>query len=147
VVRIDDLRPDHPFDQIGHVGAAAVFVHAVDGGLRDVEIDRLRAVHRVGADHRMDDRRAEFLDILRSGVAVVDIEGVDRAYCFEDKCWSWKPSARWSANACGKACGVAASSGRLRSTLETSAAIEAVSGVTVISGMAVHIAADWSARV
>jgi hypothetical protein len=78
-VVVGDLGPDHPRDQIFHVGAAFFRVHPLDAmRLGDMEKHRARAVHRMRAHHRVNDRLAEFLEILGPRVVMIDIEAVDR---------------------------------------------------------------------
>src|SRR6267378_5193624 len=78
-VVVDDLGPDHPGEQIAHVGAARLRSHAVDvGGLGDVEVHRARAVYGMRAHHRMRDRLAVLLSIFGARVGVVTVQAVER---------------------------------------------------------------------
>ena len=77
-VVIDDLRPDHPLEQITHVDPARLGGHPDDvRGLGDVEVHRARSVHRMGAHHRVLDRLAVPVLVFRARVGV-PVQPVER---------------------------------------------------------------------
>src|SRR5438034_11002504 len=73
-VVIDDLGPNHPLEEIGHVCPTGHRCHAGDvRGLREVEVHRYRPVHGMRAYYRMLAWLAGLLSTLRArdGVTAV----------------------------------------------------------------------------